>query len=68
MFENWKYWPVIRPIIALLSSRKFLIALAPFLLHWGFDLTPELMTVIGGIAAVLIGSIAAEDYAEKRNR
>ena len=65
MFENWKYWPIVRPIIALLSSRKFLVALVPFVAAWGLDLSPELITMIGGLAAVVIGGIAYEDGKEK---
>jgi hypothetical protein len=51
MFEDWQYWPVIRPIIALFSSRKFLVALAPLLLAVGFDLSPEWITVIASLGA-----------------
>ena len=67
MFSDWKYWPIVGPVIALFSSRKFLVALAAVLAGYGLTLSPELMTLILIVStAVVGGGIAVEDAAAKR--
>ncbi len=64
---NVKNWPVLRPVIALLSSRKFLVIVFAALASVGLDLTPEfqaLIIALGGVAFVL--ATAWEDSATKR--
>ncbi len=65
---NVQNWPVLRPVIALLSSRKFLVVVFAALASVGLDLTPELQALVialGGVAYIL--AQALEDAAEKRS-
>ena len=64
---NLQNWPVLKPIIALLFSRKFLVVVFAALASVGLDLTPEfqaLVIALGGVAFIL--ATALEDAAEKR--
>ena len=64
--------PVIQPILGLLHSRKFLLAVVglvlDILIAYNPDLLPmreELITAVTLIVGVLIGGITAEDVTEK---
>lgn len=65
--------PVITPIIALLKSRKVVVALTTLIVNGVVVLVPqlepvqpELMVVLSAIGGILIGAIAYEDAAQKR--
>lgn len=68
MFQNWKYWPIVGPLVALLSSRKFLLALAAILAaDFGFNLSDDLIALIVAVGVAIVGGgIAIEDAAMKR--
>lgn len=64
--------PVLQPILGLLHSRKFILALigivVDLLIAYNPDLLPmrdQLITTVSGIIIVLIGGIAAEDAVQK---
>lgn len=68
MFQNWKYWPIVGPIVALLSSRKFLLALGAVLAaDFGLHLSDDLIALIVAVGVAIVGGgIAIEDAAQKR--
>ena len=62
-----KNWPIIKPLIGLVFSRKFLVILLAALASYGLDLTPEAQALVLGLGAVVIAVTTAwEDAAEKR--
>ena len=64
--KNIKNWPLIRPCIGVVFSRKFLVVLIAAVASYGLDLTPEMKGLIllagAGIIAV---TNAWEDAAAK---
>lgn len=69
MIQDWQYWPVIRPIIRLLSSSKAVaLVLAALAADFGLDLSPEMTALIYALAAVIYAATTAvEDAAQKRS-
>ena len=62
-----KLLPIIRPVLALLSSRKGVATIAIVLATFGLDLAPNVQAAIVTImGAVLACAIAYEDGQEKR--
>ncbi len=60
-------WIVIKPLIALLSSRKFLVLLFPVLASFGLNLDGQTQALIIVVSAALFaGTTAWEDAAGKR--
>lgn len=68
MFQNWQYWPIVRPFVRLLSSSKFIaLLLAALAADFGLDLSGETTALIYAAAAVIYaGTTAVEDAASKR--
>jgi hypothetical protein len=65
--QRFKEWPLVRPLIALLFSRKFLVVLLAALASLGLDLTPEVKALIFAIGGIVIAVTTAwEDAALKR--
>jgi hypothetical protein len=64
---NIKNLPIIKPIIGLVFSRKFLVLVFAALAAYGLDLEPELQAVIIALGAIVLPvTIAWEDAATKR--
>lgn len=68
MDDKFEFYPVIAPLLALLRSRKFIVAVITVLLDVLIAYLPslepvrsELLTVFTLIGSVLVGSIAYED-------
>ena len=62
--------PILGPILALLRSRKFLLAMFALIQAVVFhflEVPDELWQAIAALVAVLIAAIAVEDAAEKLN-
>ena len=63
--------PILGPVLALLRSRKFLLAffgVVQTVLFQFVDVQPELWQAIDALVMVLITMIAVEDAAEKLNK
>jgi len=69
MFQDWQYWPVVRPFIRLISSSKFIaLLLAVLVADFGLDLSDNATAMVYALAAVVYGlTTAIEDGAAKRN-
>ena len=64
---NIQNWPVLKPVIALLFSRKFLVVAFAALASLGLDLTPEVQTLVFVVGAGIVAVTTAwEDFATKR--
>ena len=64
--SNVKNWPIIRPLIGLVFSRKFLVVLITALASLGLDLTPEIQALVFSVGGIVLAlSIAWEDAAAK---
>jgi hypothetical protein len=65
---NVKNWPVLKPVIALLFSRKFLVVAIAAAASLGLDLEPEVQALVFTIGAGVIAVTTAwEDYGVKRS-
>lgn len=65
---TWQYWPIIRPILSFLSSRKFVALVVSVLItEFGLDLSDNVQALIYMLAAgIYTFSTAIEDAASKR--
>lgn len=70
--EAFDITPVLGPLLALLRSRKFLVAVLTLIINVVIAYVPaleavqtELLSVFTAMAAILIGGIAYEDAAAK---
>ena len=68
MLKDWQYWPIVRPVVRLLSSSKFIaLLLAALIADYGLDLSDNVQAMVYAIAAVIYaGTTAVEDAAAKR--
>jgi len=73
--ENTKGWPIIGPLVELLRSRKFIVAVVTLIVDVLIAYLPqlepaqaELMTVFTLIGSLLVAAIAYEDGQSGKTR